>query len=747
MPKLPHRPAPARCEPGSIANPPGVYEDTLKVDQFRLVCLADSDNSLPDDVVHVSLETYQDEKSPEYEAVSCSWGGEDGNDTLRHPIYVGDYWDILLQTQNCQAMISYLRPLTGIRMLWVDAICVNQQDLEERGNQVAKMGQIYSECFQVILWLGDDLVSKRPASHPPRHRFQQLQDPYLTLPSKNGRQVTIQEILKRRYFSRVWVIQELILPPRILIPFGDKTFWVGPSMNADLQHQTNGSWSWEQTNAPWFQLATKGMLSTKSLLDMLRLTWKSQSSDSRDKVYGILGPLALNPSVFILISSSTRSLFRYYSKLLALRLMPICYLGCLDGRNQMPGRLFFYNETVANPNWDTVKESLIDHIMHIGVGSRNRKASDRYRLFRFFPVHPSKTRGRRSVFDVRPWYKDATVDANSGSLSLYLTRLSSICRVPTKVGPTSTGWYCYAAQTLENSRQGFGYLMSKSPLGTIVEIGDIIFLLDTDVSEPIYLILRKTNDKDEFRLIAACSHLVLQTLRRDYDDPENVPVAYLQTSLAEDLTKLHDDLGRVVCWRDSSSSYSSLYKYCFPGIRENLLLRDALPLFLGLANDIYRKKLKTWKTFEHAHVALLDPRYQPRITGGICELLVESKEADELGFLVSDEPSSRRWQPWERQPSTEDKTKVILRRSVTAIKADVEQMRDTMEGRTITWFRVFLKMLENKDIEERIMEKPHAEDYFRGGTHFGYDTRHREIDDEMYEMFQLDGSTDQVRII
>ncbi|KAJ4264272.1 hypothetical protein NW762_005468 [Fusarium torreyae] len=78
----PQRSTPAGCKPGSFANLSVVYEDTLKTDQFRLILLTDKDNNLPDDVVHVTLETFEDQKSPEYEAVSYSWGGEDGNNSL-----------------------------------------------------------------------------------------------------------------------------------------------------------------------------------------------------------------------------------------------------------------------------------------------------------------------------------------------------------------------------------------------------------------------------------------------------------------------------------------------------------------------------------------------------------------------------------------------------------------------------------------------------------------------------------------
>ncbi|RSL63377.1 hypothetical protein CEP53_004424 [Fusarium sp. AF-6] len=149
------------------------------------------------------LETYSDREFPEYEAVSYTWGGEDGDATLRHPVYVGEYWDILLQTRNCCAMLRYLQPLQGERTLWVDAICINQKDTRERGEQVAKMGQIYSQCLQVVLWLGDDIAVKTPKRFPTRHRFHELQSLHISMPtgetSNPPNRLTIQRLLERRY--------------------------------------------------------------------------------------------------------------------------------------------------------------------------------------------------------------------------------------------------------------------------------------------------------------------------------------------------------------------------------------------------------------------------------------------------------------------------------------------------------------------------------------------------------------------
>jgi hypothetical protein len=110
--------------------------------------------------VHVSLETFSNDSHPEYETVSYIWGGENGDNSLRGPIFIGSYWDVLLQTENCWSMLRSIRPKRGERLVWVDALCINQQNLDERTSQVAKMRRIYEQCSRIIAYLGNDLVTQ-----------------------------------------------------------------------------------------------------------------------------------------------------------------------------------------------------------------------------------------------------------------------------------------------------------------------------------------------------------------------------------------------------------------------------------------------------------------------------------------------------------------------------------------------------------------------------------------------------------
>jgi hypothetical protein len=191
-----------------------IYGPTLGADEFRLVCIPAAEKD-EDTIIHVSLEIYNQTNCPEYEAVSYTWGGENGDYALCRPIFVGPYWDVVLQSQNCWDMLRFVRLWRGIRMVWVDALCINQSNVRERGAQVAKMGEIYEQCSRAIVYLGPDLASSTQDRFPSRRLFHEIESDTINAQLPDSRQfksagLNLWKILKRNYFSRVWVIQELI---------------------------------------------------------------------------------------------------------------------------------------------------------------------------------------------------------------------------------------------------------------------------------------------------------------------------------------------------------------------------------------------------------------------------------------------------------------------------------------------------------------------------------------------------------
>lgn len=97
-----------------------VYIQRLSSTQLRLVRLDPMETPSKDMPLYVTLETHELDDCPEYEALSYTWAGEDGDSRPCKPIYVGPYWDVLIQTENCHSMLRDLRPCRhqAFRRLW-----------------------------------------------------------------------------------------------------------------------------------------------------------------------------------------------------------------------------------------------------------------------------------------------------------------------------------------------------------------------------------------------------------------------------------------------------------------------------------------------------------------------------------------------------------------------------------------------------------------------------------------------------
>jgi hypothetical protein len=89
--------------------------------------------------------------SPIYEALSYTWG----DPNLRSNIsFNGSLVSVTANLAKALRDIRHIEVIQATRILWVDAICTNQDDLKERNEQVRMMGDIYRRAEQVLSWLG-----------------------------------------------------------------------------------------------------------------------------------------------------------------------------------------------------------------------------------------------------------------------------------------------------------------------------------------------------------------------------------------------------------------------------------------------------------------------------------------------------------------------------------------------------------------------------------------------------------------
>jgi Heterokaryon incompatibility protein (HET) len=102
-------------------------------------------------LTEVSLDSISKNKNS-YEALSYVWGSRFGTEPIRCDR------QLLLVTPNCESALRHLRLKDTTRILWVDAICIDQENgassVKERDAQVALMGEIYEKATRTLCWFG-----------------------------------------------------------------------------------------------------------------------------------------------------------------------------------------------------------------------------------------------------------------------------------------------------------------------------------------------------------------------------------------------------------------------------------------------------------------------------------------------------------------------------------------------------------------------------------------------------------------
>jgi len=130
-----------------------------------------------------------------YDALSYVWGSSE----KPRSIFINQHE--LAITENLHAALLRLRDKNLERILWVDAVCINQADLQERAYQVRSMGKIYSKGSRVIVWLGEAADNSDQALEAIRVA---VEKPAVD-PSNREKQQTVLALLQRPWFRRIWV--------------------------------------------------------------------------------------------------------------------------------------------------------------------------------------------------------------------------------------------------------------------------------------------------------------------------------------------------------------------------------------------------------------------------------------------------------------------------------------------------------------------------------------------------------------
>ncbi|KAI1735317.1 HET-domain-containing protein [Xylaria scruposa] len=176
------------------------------------------------------LRTVALDNKPSYEALSYTWGTRTEGRTLK--IRQSTHWmsrsNELPVTDNLFQALRRLRYLFKPRVMWVDAVCINQEDIDERSAQVALMAEIYSNATSTAIWLGD--VGDTTIHHPglsPGQRSLQLASSILPLDILWNSDCLFMdhalETTSPSWKDRGWIIQEYALSRRPYFQFGSRT--------------------------------------------------------------------------------------------------------------------------------------------------------------------------------------------------------------------------------------------------------------------------------------------------------------------------------------------------------------------------------------------------------------------------------------------------------------------------------------------------------------------------------------------
>jgi hypothetical protein len=192
--------------------PPFQY-GSLDDDHIRLLKL--KRRSLFSGVIEAELESRPlHEAGFQFEALSYTWGAKEDPKSLilvnGHPFYVGP---------NLHSMLHARSMIFGERLVWVDAICINQYDEDEKAVQLNLMGDIYQKSKRTISWLGDSfdtpLAVKMIREIVERwEMFDQSPDEVFATylwKTRHPEWRALSRLVRNRYFSRLWVFQEIML--------------------------------------------------------------------------------------------------------------------------------------------------------------------------------------------------------------------------------------------------------------------------------------------------------------------------------------------------------------------------------------------------------------------------------------------------------------------------------------------------------------------------------------------------------
>ncbi|KAH7069437.1 heterokaryon incompatibility protein-domain-containing protein [Paraphoma chrysanthemicola] len=249
-------------------------------DEIRLVRLLPGTSS---DDIQCELKVLELASAPSYIALSYVWGDAG----FTRPIHVDG--KLLQVRNNLFDFMSIYRnaedDATGKETwLWIDQLCIDQSNVQEKNHQVRLMSRIYKGSLSVVAWLGcdQDLVAAA------------------TEFADTGEYECLEPIFHSRYFTRLWIVQEILLAPSLRVLCGDIRLSLETMRElaeiCSWHHCPNVPLSLFSEGATDFEIYDDTVVDTRSsagrpntLKACVERYSGNHCEDPRDKVYGLLG--------------------------------------------------------------------------------------------------------------------------------------------------------------------------------------------------------------------------------------------------------------------------------------------------------------------------------------------------------------------------------------------------------------------------------------------------------------------------
>jgi Heterokaryon incompatibility protein (HET) len=291
---------------------------------IRLLCIQPGTGSDPVScsLIHTSLLSY-----PTYEALSYTWGSPERPEK----IYCGGK-EIFVR-RNLFAALSTFRQKAKPRTIWIDALCINQDDSNEKTKQIMLMAEIYKQADRGLIWLGEKSDKDRLAFRT-LHLLDSFFDWYEGVAANDSslrkepslardlfvveskiREFDISKemwaclnrFFQRPWFRRVWVIQEIVFVaqsrlPTLVLCGNANLSWeelarVAKGITSLGFHFQYGDGNLQDLGYMAIQLMENlRNVSTdhpsRRPLTMLQFTRESGATDPRDRIFALYGLLS-----------------------------------------------------------------------------------------------------------------------------------------------------------------------------------------------------------------------------------------------------------------------------------------------------------------------------------------------------------------------------------------------------------------------------------------------------------------------